>query len=113
MTRSVTMHAGNQPLGEQTAPAWVATATASPYGSPLEHILDRLQRLDLLMRREIARHHQPRSTEYLSFAAITSDEVDALLHREPEGEESSGSGDVERLRAALAGLERHTGQRVE
>jgi hypothetical protein len=88
-------------------------ATARPYGSFLEHVVDRLKKLDLLVRCELARYPQKRPTDFLSFAAITNAEVDALLSRGPEREDLEAAAEVEALRAALTELERNMERRVE
>ncbi|HYT16559.1 MAG TPA: ATP-binding protein [Burkholderiales bacterium] len=113
MTRTATTYADNGQLGRRTAqaPAFAAAAPAKPYGSLLEHIGDRLKALDLLIRLELARHPQKHPTDFLSFAAITSAEVDALLCRQPDA--AAAFEEVEKTRDILAEVERHIERRVE
>jgi hypothetical protein len=77
---------------------------AKPYGNLLEHIADRLKRLDLHIRGAIARHPRERPADWLSFAAITDSEVDSLLRREPDDERPAEGEDTP--------FDRHVEQRV-
>ncbi len=91
-----------------------ADSASNPYRHTFEHLEDLLTRLDLLLRRELVRRGRRQSTDFLSFAAITDDEIQRLLgDRQPCGQIAPDPSNARSIDNDLECLERQIAQRVE
>lgn len=98
-------------LDEHTPHDSAESGEFAPYLAPHEHIGDLLRRHDLRLKRQIARAHVRRSGDILGFAAISEDEVGALL--EARARSDATVADVELIDRELEGLELEIDGRVE
>ena len=98
-------------LDERTPDDPVESGVFAPYLAPHEHIHDLLRRHDLRLKRLVARALVRRPGDILGFAAISEDEVSALLDA-PEASGAS-SADVEAIDRELGELELEIDGRVE
>jgi hypothetical protein len=87
---------------------------ARPYADPSEHLADLLARLDWSLRRELARRGSRAATDFLSFAAITDEEMDRLLRpNDPLGDNAAYAAERTNIDRALEELQRTIAVRVE
>lgn len=105
---------------KETDKGWVHMDAASeggelPYEHPVEHLLDLMKQVDLLIHREVLRSRQYRDpvNEWGRFAAITEGEAEALLRAGP-GSGSSAESPIEDrgFREQLDGLNETLQRRV-